>query len=243
MGASPSPKVIFYGKFGNYLSVYRQALAGGATRMSKRNKKGPSVALCAERDVTGLPSAQSIAGSPIASLSECLLRSIVDRIVQAVTARAPANDVRPFVPLTVTGNLFKMLQVYGHFHAHLPAKLLLRGHRGELNALTQLRDGRIASCADDHRVMLWSDDGCSLLNPSRKPLYPNALTVLADGETLLVGSEIPALIDLYCTRQGIKFASLQGHEGWIWALAALGGGSDMVASASDDHTVRLWDCR
>ena len=200
---------------------------------------------------------------PIARLSQCLLLSIVECIECEVLRRAPANQVT-VCPVVVAAQatakataakkpangsrkdvptLLKPLQIYGWFYAHLPVTKRLRGHRGELNAVVQCGDGSLVSCADDHRVLRWSAKGKErvALN-SKSPLYPNAIAVLGDGQTIAVGNEIPAVIELYDTKACTKLCSLRGHHDWVWALAVVGGEA-LLASASDDHTVSLWDCQ
>ena len=38
---------------------------------------------------------------------------------------------------------------------------------------------------------------------------------------------------------GLCIATLQGHEGTVWSVAALEGG--LLASGSEDNTVKVWE--
>jgi WD40 repeat protein len=112
-------------------------------------------------------------------------------------------------------------------------------------------DPRLASVSRDRTLKLWdlTDERCLhsviahdaaalavlFVRPSAAPVsvvaphagVPTLVTGAADKSVKLWDHEL------------CELATLRGHTGWVWALAQLG--ETLIASASEDGTVRLWE--
>jgi cytochrome c len=123
--------------------------------------------------------------------------------------------------------------------AQRPAAAQLRGHGGPVRALAVAPDGETAlSGSFDSSAIRWS----LKRNAAEQVLRfhddaVNAVTWLKDGRTATAGAD--GRIAIWSAGRPQPDAVLEGHTAPIAALAASPDGM-MLASASWDHTVRLW---
>ena len=134
----------------------------------------------------------------------------------------------------------------------LAAPLVLRGHHASVNAVYFSTDGfYVASCSTDGTIRVWdvsgsypsvphqqrgfsSDDSGSsgsLWSGWRRPLWPLGSLALA--------LRSPGALR---AKSVVADAPLDGHIGWVTAVA-VSGDSRLIASASRDGSVRVWDAR
>lgn len=131
--------------------------------------------------------------------------------------------------------------------------LVLEGHQRNIGALAFSPDGRwLATASDDQTARLWD---LRAADPAARPIlltgHTGALTSLAfspDGRWLATGSQdrTARLWDLQSSDPAAGPVILRGHTDAINALAfspqlASGAGQAWLATASSDHSVRLWD--
>lgn len=120
-----------------------------------------------------------------------------------------------------------------------PAQAQLRGHGGPVRALAVSADGQTAlSGSFDTSAILWSLQR----NAAEQVLRlhdgaVNAVAFLKDGRVATAGAD--ARIGIWTKGRPKPDAVLEGHSGPIVALAVSPDGVTL-ASASWDHTIRLW---
>lgn len=119
----------------------------------------------------------------------------------------------------------------------------LRGHRDWVRAVILAPDGRRAiSGADDGDIHIWDLEQGTLLDTIHidrmGPQRINGLALLPDGKHLLLATPDRKLqvVDMENKRVA---RTLRGHGDWVRAVLALSDGR--AISASDDHTLRVWD--
>jgi predicted 2-oxoglutarate/Fe(II)-dependent dioxygenase YbiX len=113
----------------------------------------------------------------------------------------------------------------------------LHGHQQSVLGLAALPQGQLASVSRDRSLRLWDV-------PSRRCTrvidahVASVLTVTAlpDGGIATGGAD--AAVKLW-RGNGDALATLSGHQGWIWAVAPMG--DKLLASASEDGSVKLWE--
>jgi cytochrome c len=120
-----------------------------------------------------------------------------------------------------------------------PASAQLRGHGGPVRALAISPDGQTALTGSfDSTAIRWS----LARNAAEQVLRfhadaVNAVVLLRDGRAATAGAD--GRIAIWTAGKAEPDTVLEGHEAPIAALAASPDGT-MLASASWDHTVRLW---
>ncbi len=123
--------------------------------------------------------------------------------------------------------------------AAVPAQAQLRGHGGPVKALAISPDGRAAvSGSFDTSAIRWSlatDSAEQVLRFHDGPV--NAVALLPDGRVVTGGGD--ARIAIWGAGEAQPQIVLQGHAAPVVALAVSADGK-MLASASWDHTVRVW---
>ena len=128
----------------------------------------------------------------------------------------------------------------------------LRGHRGQINALSWNRgpgnQWDVASAGADGTVRLWQLSGRSQKN---QPSATQHAVLAAGGEKiwslesvpderlLIAGTENGDVV-LWSTSESIPLASFQGHHHPVWDVSVAGDGSQLW-SGGWDGTVRRWD--
>ena len=118
--------------------------------------------------------------------------------------------------------------------------VLMRGHRGAVNAVATSADGTlIASASDDGSVRLWESATGEPLAVFEHGGPVESVTLAPDGETLASAGE-SGEIRLWSIPTGHAVATLAGQDGALFALAFDPAG-DRLASGGADGRVRVWD--
>ena len=108
---------------------------------------------------------------------------------------------------------------------------VLQGHAASVLALVEPRQGVVWSGSRDRSIREWNlEDGTSRVVAT----FGGAVLCLEPiGEGMIAAGTGDAKIAIVGERR-----ALTGHRGWVWSLASVGGG--LLASASEDGTIRLW---
>jgi WD40 repeat protein len=135
----------------------------------------------------------------------------------------------------VTSSRDRTIRLWRRDGLRATCSAVLRGHTGSVHHVIDAGDGALVSASRDGTARRWN-----LVSKSSRILLslPAAILRLArlDDRRVAIGSGDAAI--RIVDPDGDACAKLDGHTGWVWALAALPG---LLASGSEDGTVRLWD--
>jgi WD40 repeat protein len=114
----------------------------------------------------------------------------------------------------------------------------LEGHRGAVQSLCVLLDGRLASGSDDNTIRLWDvKTGAETARLEGHSGSVKTMCVLPDGR--LASGSSDNTIRLWDVNTGTESARLESHAGTVTALCMLPDGR--LAWGTSDNTIRLWD--
>jgi WD40 repeat protein/serine/threonine protein kinase len=127
--------------------------------------------------------------------------------------------------------------------ATLEPRIDFEGHRERVQALAFSPDGERLASGGAGTICIWRvATGEKLLHiqvPKGGDIF--SLRFTPDGRRLLSGSRCIS-IRVWDSWSGRELLQLHGHDNYVHALA-WNPGADILASASGDNTVRLWDTR
>jgi WD40 repeat protein len=117
----------------------------------------------------------------------------------------------------------------------------LEGHRGSVNAVAVMPDGRCAvSASNDRTLRLWDlKSGQCLRTLEDHTGSVFTVAIMPDGRRALSSSSDNTL-RFWDLESGQSLRTLQGHSSWVRGVAITADGRRAV-SAADDTTLRLWD--
>lgn len=127
--------------------------------------------------------------------------------------------------------------------AHIPPHAQsLTGHKDEVNVLTVMPDGRLASGSDDATIRLWdlskSKPSGTKLKAHTKSIW-SLQVVMRKGEVCCASGDWGGDICLWDIRSRKCVQSWKAHRDAVFRLAVLADGR--LLSASWDSTLKIWD--
>jgi len=116
------------------------------------------------------------------------------------------------------------------------------GHSSWINTLCPLGTARLISAGDDWTVRLWStiaDDASS--SAVLRGHTDSVLAIASDAvSAIVISGAKDCTVRAWAPGQGVEcLATFEGHENWVQSVVCIT--RSLIASGSDDKTVRLWD--
>lgn len=113
----------------------------------------------------------------------------------------------------------------------------LSGHEQSVLGLVEVGDGLLASVSRDRSLRFWATPSgrCVQTVAAHRAA---ALSIARLSERLIATGGADHAIRLW-SAEGAHLRTLEGHQGWVWGLAALS--PDTLASVSEDGSVSIWD--
>jgi WD40 repeat protein len=96
----------------------------------------------------------------------------------------------------------------------------------------------IATCGNDSLVRLWTRQGALVATLTGHKGYVRAVAFSADGRLVASAGDTGNEIRIWNCQSGDLAGVIKGHSSWIGSLSSSG---NLLASASMDGTVRLWN--
>jgi len=126
------------------------------------------------------------------------------------------------------------------FDRNLTYKETLKGHEKQITCLISINDYSFASASEDSLINLWSEEN-SAPNPLRKSHNSkiNSIVYNSNLNMIISGSMDGQIIIWQNSTKLIFKEELIGHSRQIEHLIFLD--KDTIASASDDHTILIWN--
>jgi WD40 repeat protein len=116
-------------------------------------------------------------------------------------------------------------------------------HDDAVRAVAVSADGRLAVSASTRTIKLWNmATGEELITLGAKEDYYNVLALTPDGRFAITpGSYQSQELKVWDLNTGNVLHRMSGHKGYFLRSLAMTPGGERVVSASDDHSVRLWN--
>jgi len=114
----------------------------------------------------------------------------------------------------------------------------LKGHEKQITCLISLDDYLFASASEDRMIYLWSED---IPNPNPlSKLHNSKINSIVYNSNMIISGSMDGQIIIWQNRTDLTFKQeLKGHSRQIEHLIYLD--KDIIASASDDNTILIWD--
>jgi len=128
----------------------------------------------------------------------------------------------------------------------LAPTMQLSGHQGEILSAKFHPDGNvIASTGNERNIYLWNVFGECENFYIYKVAHDATILDLkfnTDGSAIFTAS-VDKTVGMFDTETGERVKRMKGHKGIVNACSVSRRGDQLVASASDDCTVKIWDTR